>query len=324
MTGGGAPPGRRRRGRAARAGGSARGAPVTAGQGSGREPPADGTTLAVDDHLGLQPLTARSVILSLLLGSYPPELAVRSLVRTATRFGISEGTTRVALSRLAADGDVTGADGRYRLSSRLVARQQRQDEARRPAMRPWRGDWEIAVLRPARLGGSERAELDAEVAALRLAALRPGVWTRPANLRRRWPDRLLDRVWRFEGRPDHESGVGRPPPAALAASLWDLDQWSGRARSLLDALQEATDPGRRFVIAAAVVRHIQLDPLLPPSLLPSDWPGEELRSAYAGYAADLGRLLRTERTRDEQGQERQAGRTPAGSRREASARHRAK
>lgn len=272
---------------------------------TGGRPPADVAAsrpaLAPDERLGLQPLTARSVILSLLLGSHPPELAVRAVVRTATLFGISEGTTRVALSRLAADGDVIGTDGRYRLSSRLVARQRRQDEARQPAVRTWRGDWEIAVLRPARRRAAERAELDAEVAALRLAALRSGVWTRPANLQRQWPERLLDRVWRFEGRPSDDDGRGHWSAAALAAGLWDLDGWSGQARSLIDALQEATDPGRRFVVAAAVVRHLQLDPVLPPSLLPPNWPGDELRSAYAGYVTDLGRLLRAERARHEGG-----------------------
>jgi phenylacetic acid degradation operon negative regulatory protein len=274
---------------------------VTVGRRSARDPAADGSQLAAEDRLGLQPLTARSVILSLLLGSHPPELPVRALVRTAARFGISEGTTRVALSRLLAEGDVIGTDGRYRLSSRLVARQRRQDEARRPAMRAWRGNWEIAVLRPARLGAAERSQLEAEVAALRLAALRSGVWTRPANLQRPWPDGLLDRVWRFDGRPAHADGTGGRSPAALAASLWDLDGWARRARALLDTLRKATDPGRRFVIAAAVVRHLQLDPLLPPPLLPSGWPGEDLRAAYAGYVAELGRLLRAERARYDSG-----------------------
>jgi phenylacetic acid degradation operon negative regulatory protein len=274
---------------------------VTVGRHSPRDPAADGPHLATEDHLDLQPLTARSVILSLLLGSHPPELAVRALVRTAARFGLSEGTTRVALSRLLAEGDVIGRDGRYRLSSRLVARQRRQDEARRPAMRAWRGNWEIGVLRPARLGAAERSQLEAELTALRLAALRSGAWTRPANLQRQWPNRLLDRMWRFDGHPAHADGTGGRSPAALAATLWDLDGWAQRARSLLDALQVATEPGRRFVIAAAVVRHLQLDPLLPPSLLPSGWPGDELRAAYAGYVAELGRLLRAERARYDSG-----------------------
>jgi phenylacetic acid degradation operon negative regulatory protein len=259
----------------------------------------DAPALPADDRLDLQPLTARSVILSLLLGSHPPDLPVRSLVQTATLFGISEGTTRVALSRLAADGDVIGADGRYRLSSRLVARQRSQDEARQPAIRQWNGTWEIAVLHPDRRGTPEQAALAAELTALRLGELRHGVWTRPANLQRQWPLALLDRVWRFDGRPTADRPKYGRSPVAMAATLWNLDGWSERAGSLLEALDAAIDPGRRFVIAAAVVRHLQRDPLLPASLLPSDWPGEQLRSAYAGYVADLGRFLRVERARHE-------------------------
>ena len=47
--------------------------------------------------LRLAPLTARSVLLSVLLGSHPPELPVRALVGAAELFGISHGSARVAL-----------------------------------------------------------------------------------------------------------------------------------------------------------------------------------------------------------------------------------
>ena len=95
---------------------------------SGRVQSPDTETLA--DTLGLQPLTARSVILSVLLGTHPPRLPVKILVRTAELFGISEGTTRVALSRLAADGDVVAEDRDYRLTARLLDRQRRRPSPR--------------------------------------------------------------------------------------------------------------------------------------------------------------------------------------------------
>ena len=71
----------------------------------------------------------------------------------------------------------------------------------------------------------------------------------------------------------------------LAQRLWDLPAWSGRARGLLGDLQalapdrpEALAPG--FELSAAVLRHLQADPLLPPELLPADWPGSTLRATY--------------------------------------------
>lgn len=245
----------------------------------------------------MQPLTARSVILSVLLGSRPPLLPVRSLVRTAELFGISEGTARVALSRLAADGDVMAENGGYRLSGRLVSRQQRQDESRRPATRPWRGGWELAVARAApggAVGAGERAALGTELASLRLAELAPGVWTRPDNLRRAWPDDVAGRAWRFAARLGDEPGWS---PARLAARLWPLDSWAARAGQLIDALAAAPDAAQRFMLAAAMVRHLQGDPVLPPALLPAGWPGRALRRAYASYERELAGLLRRERAR---------------------------
>jgi phenylacetic acid degradation operon negative regulatory protein len=35
------------------------------------------------------------------------------------------------------------------------------------------------------------------------------------------------------------------------------------------------------------VRHLLTDPVLPDELLPADWPGAALRSAYFDFAADL-------------------------------------
>ena len=45
-------------------------------------------------------------------------------------------------------------------------------------------------------------------------------------------------------------------------------------------------PGR-FTVAAAMVRHLLTDPVLPAELLPADWPGGDLRAAYTNFAAEL-------------------------------------
>jgi phenylacetic acid degradation operon negative regulatory protein len=141
-----------------------------------------------------------------------------------------------------------------------------------------------------------RAAVAAELAGLRLGELRSGVWARPANLRRGWPISLQDRVWRFEVRTIDSSGGWRPrEPKELAADLWDLDGWASRADALLDAFLADDQPARRFVVAAAIVRHLQTDPLLPRSLLPTVWPGARLRGAYTSYERELGDLLRRER-----------------------------
>ncbi|HEY9556263.1 MAG TPA: hypothetical protein VIR58_05985, partial [Acidimicrobiales bacterium] len=76
------------------------------------------------------PLTARSVLASVLLGTEPPWLPTSLLVRTTALFGMTEGSTRTALSRLVAADEAVAERNGYRLTGRLVARQERQSASR--------------------------------------------------------------------------------------------------------------------------------------------------------------------------------------------------
>ncbi|MFD7130696.1 PaaX family transcriptional regulator C-terminal domain-containing protein [Streptomyces sp. NPDC059894] len=234
----------------------------------------------------LRPLSARSVVLSLLLGSHPPELPVKDLVRLVEPFGVGGSTLRAALSRMAAAGDLRRAGAVYGLSDRLLERQRRQDDAVRPATRPWGGDWEMAVVTATGRGPAERAELRAALTRLRLAELREGVWLRPATLLRPWPDGLAGVVRCFSARPEAPAGAERQD-RELAATLWPLDEWAGTARALLAHIARAERPADRFTAHAAAVRHLLADPVLPPELLPADWPGAALRAAYTAYQREV-------------------------------------
>ena len=240
------------------------------------------------------------MVASILLGTTPPVLPVRVLVRTCELFGIAEGTTRVAISRMQAAGELEGdGDGRYRLAGRLLQRQARQEQSRHPRLASWSGRWRIGVVTADRRAAADRAGLRDAMRALRLAEWRPGVWARPDNL----PAGSL---------PGAESTVaaqctlvdGRPEvdDRRLAASLWDLDGWAAVARGLRDEMAAALpslDAGDTaalapaFVLAAAVLRHQQADPLLPDELLPDGWPGARLRADYEDFEAAFRRLLRT-------------------------------
>jgi phenylacetic acid degradation operon negative regulatory protein len=237
------------------------------------------------DDLGLRPLTARSVLASTLLGLDPPVLPVRRLVATAGLLGISEGSARTALSRMAAAGEVEAVDGRYRLTGRLLDRHHRQEAGRHPRPRRWRGDWLLAVVVAERRTAVERAELRAALAGGRLAEWREGVWTRPDNLERpALPAAVAGHVEWATARPE-------APPR-----LWDLDAWAGRGRLLLARLETAplgdpADLAPGFVLSAAVVRHLAADPLLPPQLLPPGWPGDDLRRTYDRWDAAWRALL---------------------------------
>ena len=236
------------------------------------------------------PLTARSVLASALLGMDPPELPVAQLVRLTGLFGISENRARVALSRMVAGGEATSdGTGRYRLAGHLAARQSRQSASRAGATAPYDGEWWLAVVTTTGSSADVRSARRRTLAYRRLAELREGVWMRPANLEVQLPDPL-------DG--DMELMTALPgDPVALTHRLWDLTAWSARAQNLLRELQalapdgpEALAPG--FELSAAVLRHLQADPLLPPELLPADWPGSPLRATYDQWDARYRTTLR--------------------------------
>jgi len=218
-------------------------------------------------------------VLSVLLGAHPAWATAAELIRLTADFGIREPTLRVALTRMVGAGDlVRSADG-YRLSDRLLARQRRQDDALDPKVRAWDGTWSTLVITSVGTDAKTRATLRTTLQAKRFGELREGVWMRPANLDLQLTDDLRGRVRVLQARDDD--------PAGLVDALWDLPTWVGAGRRLLDDLSGASDVPARFVAAAATVRHLLADPVLPGELLPDDWPGAALRQAYHDFAAEL-------------------------------------
>ncbi|KUH67942.1 PaaX domain-containing protein, C- domain protein [Mycolicibacterium novocastrense] len=227
----------------------------------------------------LSRMTARSVVLSVLLGAHPAWATASELIKLTADFGLRESTVRVALTRMVGAGDLVRSEDGYRLSDRLLARQRRQDEAINPRLRPWRGDWTTVVITSVGSDPRSRAGLRNTLQNNRFAELREGVWLRPDNLDAALPPEVLQRVRVLASR-DAE-------PASLVSLLWDLSAWAREGRLLLDEIGSAPDVPDRFVAAAAIVRHLLTDPVLPEELLPDDWPGTALRQAYNDFAAEL-------------------------------------
>jgi phenylacetic acid degradation operon negative regulatory protein len=225
-------------------------------------------------------MAARSVVLSVLLGAHPAWASAAELIRLTADFDIKEATLRVALTRMVGAADlVRSADG-YRLSDRLLARQRRQDDALAPQLRSWDGTWTTLVITSVGIDARSRAALRKMLQDSRFGELREGVWLRPDNLRLDLNDGIRSRVRVLHGRDD--------APAELAGQLWDLTGWADTARRLLDEMTaNAADIPARFAIAAAMVRHLLTDPVLPGELLPAGWPGDRLRLSYNEFAAEL-------------------------------------
>ena len=223
-------------------------------------------------------LTARSVILSVLLGAHPAQAPAAAIVRVSTELGLQESTVRAALTRMVSTGDLERDDATYRLAPRLLSRQRLQDNALAPALQPYDGEWRLAIVTTGADAAAERTLLRESLQAAKFGELREGVWGRPNNLSTTQlaaPHRLTC----VTGRPDDPDG--------LATRLFRPADWADSATTLLTALGTADTMRDRLEVAAAVVRHILHDPILPTEFLPQPWPGADLRHAYRDFRTEF-------------------------------------
>jgi phenylacetic acid degradation operon negative regulatory protein len=222
------------------------------------------------------------------------------LVQWCALFGVAEGTTRVALSRMVERGELRARDGRYALAGRVEHRRSAQDWSLEPVLSRWRGDWRVAFVASGARDAGERSALRDAMRRMRYGELREGVWTRPDNLPRAsapvesWAVADAQCAW-WSGTPDEDG-------PALAARLFDEQRWSKRARTLtggLDAATRALQPGEdtsiadAFVAGATSLAHLRADPLLPRELTSDPSAGAGLRAAYGAYEAAFAAALRS-------------------------------
>ncbi|MGB0971818.1 MAG: PaaX family transcriptional regulator C-terminal domain-containing protein [Mycobacterium sp.] len=224
-------------------------------------------------------MTARSVVLSVLLGAHPAWATSGELIVLTRDFGIRESTVRVALTRMVSAGDLVRSEDGYRLSDRLLERQRRQGDAINPRRHSWDGTWTTLVITSIGDEARARATLRNTLQDKRFAELREGVWLRPDNVGVELGGEVTERVRVLRASDD--------APVELAARLWDLAGWARTGREMLTAMAEAGDVPGRFAAAASMVRHLLTDPVLPDELLPDGWPGGPLRVAYEEFAAEL-------------------------------------
>lgn len=219
------------------------------------------------------------------------------LVSGATVLGVNPGTARVAISRMLAAGELEATGDGYRLRGHLLIRHARQDESRLGVTLDWDGTWQTRVVPADPRAARQRAALRKAMLSLRFAELREGVWLRPRNL----PVGRLPEAERVAEEATIAIIGTVEQPTELVGQLWDLAGWARDAEALLedlepvqarlddhdtDALEEA------FVLAAATLRHLQADPLLPADLVGAGWPGPKLRSAQQHFEGQFRSVLR--------------------------------
>ena len=249
----------------------------------------------VSNLIGDRPLRARSVLATALLGADQPRLTVGELVAIASLVRHQRGAHPYVSVADGQHGNSPATTGATRSPGDCSERRQRVDDASRldqTAARRWDGTWELAIVSVDRRPASEQLELRKAATALHLAELREGVWIRPDNLD---PQRLQLSREVLDQQCTHFHRAGTDITAETMRSLFDLDAWADDAARLSEAMEDELDAAdtesagatgvftRQFALSIAVVRHLQLDPLLPVEFTGDKWPGKTLREVYRRF-----------------------------------------
>ena len=229
-------------------------------------------------------LTARELVIDFLSNRYPREMSVQEITGVGIALGFSEQSLRMALTRLVEQSVAANTGrGRYRLSPSGEAMREEVRKWRHldDLAKPWSGAW-IGVF-DAAIPRSDRAALRRHQRAMRLRGFRElqsGLWIRPANLR--------DSVAELR---EHLRALGLHPSALVvglqdldddtrskATGLWDTAAMLATYRALADELITSksklerlpldTAAAESMVLGRDVIRHINLDPVLPEALMP--------------------------------------------------------
>ncbi len=265
---------------------------------------------AVLDDFDSRPGSATSLIRT-VLGAYRGELggwtAIAELVELMGELGVPADATRIAVNRLKRRGVLVSEvrDGRagYGLTAQAEAMYARGDRRifgfrQMTDADPWRL---ISFTIPETLRAA-RHQLRRRLGWIGCGTVSPGLWIAPEHLTAEVTDivaalGLSGYVTTFLA----TSAQVPDSPAEAAARWWDLDAIAARHREFLGRhANSATARGRtpretfaEFVPLLDEWRIIPyIDPGLPPSMLPPDWPG--VRSVEL-FAAVRDRCLVTSR-----------------------------
>ncbi|MET7683998.1 PaaX family transcriptional regulator C-terminal domain-containing protein [Streptomyces sp. NPDC005423] len=245
----------------------------------------------------------RSLIVT-LYGAYgrflPGPVPVAELIRLLAAAGVDAPSVRSSVSRLKRRGllvparTAQGAAG-YELSPE--ARQLMDDGDRRIyATAPARdAGWVLAVFSVPESERQKRHLLRSRLARLGFGTAAPGVWIAPARLYEETRHTL--RRLRLDPYVDFFRGehLGYAPTVESVARWWDLaaiakehEAFLDRHARVLRAWQRRADTPpeeayRDYLLALDSWRHLPyVDPGLPASLLPRDWPGVRSAEVFRG------------------------------------------
>jgi phenylacetic acid degradation operon negative regulatory protein len=262
--------------------------------------------------LAADPPRAKSLIVTVwgdALAPHGGSVWLAGLIRLMAPFGINERLVRTSVFRLTAEGWLARASKGRRSRYRLTADGARRfhDAYRRIYERPaddWRGQWELVLAD--RVAAPRRADLRQELAWAGFGELGTTTFLRPHEATRDLPSILAAKGVAAAATVMIGADVAGRPIADAVPDAWDLAllasgyrRFLARFGSVIERFREGTghDPQHCFIVRTLLIhayrRVLLRDPLLPPALLPLDWPGA---AAYA-LCRDFYRLTHREAER---------------------------
>jgi phenylacetic acid degradation operon negative regulatory protein len=252
----------------------------------------------IDDQLRRRSVgspAARSLLLT-VLGEYvlprSGEVWQETLVAALCSLGYTEQAARQALSRSTRDGwlQTERRGRRSRMSLTGAGRELLATGADRIYSfgRPWTWDerWLIVVLRVPEQRRAVRHQLRSQLAWAGMGSLGGGVWLTPHVER----EAELTAAIREEPDAEARSFVAElgamGDPQELIADAWDLDSVRDQYQAFIDdfvRLRPSTPEAcfrQQTLLVHAWRRFPFLDPDLPASVLPADWPRDRAHALF--------------------------------------------
>jgi phenylacetic acid degradation operon negative regulatory protein len=248
-------------------------------------------------------------------------LSASELYDVATMIGMSEQQVRLCLRRLVLEGQFTqegrGRAAVFRATGRSLASALPEVEflplayAQDAGEAPWDGAWRLLILTVAEAERRLRDQARLRLAECGAAALGGGVYVSPLDLSERLGP-LIEQIDDTHGRVATATArdltvAGEREPRRVAELLWPVQtlaqQYTSVARNVqqrLLAVRRRRPPSRAqaltqlFACVAVLAEVMSGDPLLPPELLPSPWPGARARAAADDLFSELAPLIQSE------------------------------
>lgn len=224
-------------------------------------------------------ITAKRLILGLLLGRQGQPLSAREMVSACALFGVTENNVRVTLARLSADGSIEQKErGTYQfgVATRDTAQELNAWHRADQRLREWSGGY--ICVHTAGLGRSDRRALAQRERAFEMLGLREltrGLFVRPDNLAG-GATALRERLYRLDVEREAMVFSGQdfdPPSTNRITNLWDRNGLNRRYREQQQALAawldrySALSPDvaarESYLMGAQAIRELIFDPWLP-------------------------------------------------------------